>query len=66
MVGLAPEYDALDMIEYAQARDYQHMMARRMFKCQECDEWILEDDPYYEVCGFKVCKQCIEDSLRYA
>ena len=60
------DYDALDMIEYAMAKDYTHQKMHAVYKCAECEEWILEGETYYEICGFKVCESCVKNAMNYA
>lgn len=34
------------------------------FLCEWCDEFVYEGESYYDICGEKVCVECISNCKR--
>ena len=37
--------------------------ARKAYRCDNCDEWIYEGYPYFEVEDNKYCEDCVEEKI---
>ena len=55
-----------DRMEFYEAVKYNHMKARSRFTCDNCGEYILEDDRYFDYCGTILCEECVNECMRYA